>query len=438
MSASKMTSGKLFLMVLGFLFCPLGCVSQYWDFVYDSIPSIGRQIILTHDSCYLVTCTNSGFEPGFSLKLDQSGNILWFSQYGGYSICQTFDNKYIIAGSQDLYAKLTKIDENGNFEWVKTYGEGNQEYFNSVIQSSDSCFIACGKSYCHEDRALSVVKTDTSGNVIWKKCTISRYFGSYNDLLEFDHNLYIVGEDEDNNSHLYTMALKLTLSGAEVWKKSYEIGYGGNGIALTPDSDLIVAGGCSLTKMNLEGDTLWRRQLKSLWVVCGVDVLSDSDSGYILCGSDWTDHTDLLARFDKNGTEIWYQTYPTIDDQYSAGFASVIYLPDDGFITCGCSNFGRDQTRLRVLKTNLAGGGFVEIPEKDHEYQNVIYPNPSDGIVFIDFNKPYIADIFDINGKRICSKADISELDFNDCKKGLYIVRITYIGRSFCRKIIIK
>lgn len=429
---------KLFSMLFALLLCSIAGHGQYWDFVYDSEIAMGRQIILTNDSCFLVTCSNNDEDRGFSLKLDREGAVLWSTPYGGYAVDQTFDDKYIIAGAQYPYATLTLLDDNGNPEWIKEYGFGHQEGFGSVIQASDSCFIVCGGAWSHNDKVLSVIKISSTGNTVWKKYFFSRYLGNFNDLLEYDNHIYVVGEDEDNNSHLYTEAVKLTLSGATVWEKSYEIGYGGSGIALTPDFNLILAGGRSLTKMNLDGDTLWRRKLESMWVIEDVDVISDIDSGFILSGCNRVHEDDLLARYDKNGNEMWYQVYPTIDEQDMAAFPSVIYLPYDGFITCGFSEYNRGEIRLRVLKTDLEGGGFVDIQEKNDEYQNVIYPNPSNGLIYIDYIKPYIVDIFDLNANLLLSAPDINELNLSNWAKGLYIARIISEKGNFTRKIIVK
>lgn len=428
------TKLQSFLLII-FLFLSTFSFSQVWDFVYDSIPNTGREVILTDDSCYLVTAINSSFEDGLSLKLDKSGNIIWYAPFGGSGITQTYDGKYIIANDNST---LRKIDGSGNLEWNKFYGGEDQEDFLGIIHSSDSCIIACGYSANHGDSTYFVIKTDSAGNLHWTKSFKSQNIGFFYDMVEFDDHYYIVGnEHSDYPFQSSLFIVKLTMSGITIWEKFYQIGLGGMSVAVTPDSALIVTGANVLTRLNLEGDTIWTKKLNEEWSMYAVDVTPDG--GYIVSGrGPINDPVNLLARFEADGDIIWSQLYPSISHSDMASFESVKYLPDNGYIACGYSGYDREVTRLRVLKTDSTGNILVNISGPDQKNQSLIYPNPSDGKIVIDIEGITHIEIFDIKGRKFQTSARDNEIDLGNCEKGIYIARITTAEGIYIRKIIKK
>jgi hypothetical protein len=90
------------------------------------------------------------------LKLDTVGDTIWTRNYGGSerdygrSVQQTNDGGYIIAGDTksfgagdyDIY--LIKTDGNGDSIWTKTYGGLNNDCGYSIQQTSDGGYIVAG------------------------------------------------------------------------------------------------------------------------------------------------------------------------------------------------------------------------------------------------------------------------------------------------------
>jgi hypothetical protein len=124
------------------------------------------------------TVTGSFFDI-YLIKTDISGNISYQRSYGGNlaehcnSLQQTTDGGYVIAGdtysfgagSSDVY--LVKTDGNGNQLWQKTFGGSNPDYGYSVQQTSDGGYIIAG--FTHSFGAGSgdvfLIKTDANGNL---------------------------------------------------------------------------------------------------------------------------------------------------------------------------------------------------------------------------------------------------------------------------------
>lgn len=129
------------------------------------------------------------------VKVDDKGNLVWKSSFGGSGIERaqdiantdndglvivgtTFSNDVDISknnGESDVW--LVKIDASGNMVWEKTFGGSKFDAAQSVSLSKDGGFIVVGNSKS-EDKDVNanagendvwVIKTDANGNMIWQK-----------------------------------------------------------------------------------------------------------------------------------------------------------------------------------------------------------------------------------------------------------------------------
>jgi hypothetical protein len=146
-----------------------------------------------------VTGTISGVRDMWVIKLNSTGVPVWNKLIGGtdeeigYSIKQTADGGYIVAGQTSSVSGgnitgpgnglidflVAKLDASGNITWNKLLGGSNDDVAFSVLQTSDGGYIATGTTssslsgnitqagYGNGD--IWVVKINASGAVVWNK-----------------------------------------------------------------------------------------------------------------------------------------------------------------------------------------------------------------------------------------------------------------------------
>jgi len=163
--------------------------NMVWQKTYGGFSvDIGYSIAQTSDGDYIITGEFND-DDVYLIKTDANGNMIWQKTYGlktydrahgdsGYSVAQTSDGGYIIAGETrlidgvhiwDVY--LIKTDTNGNLIWQKTYGGTGNSIGRSVAQTSDGGYVVAGETSSYGAGGIDVylIKTDSSGNMIWQK-----------------------------------------------------------------------------------------------------------------------------------------------------------------------------------------------------------------------------------------------------------------------------
>ena len=259
-----------------------------------------------------------------SLMAQEGPEIQWEKTFGGEffdsceSVQQTTDGGYILvggtrsfgAGSLDVY--LIKTDEAGNIEWEKTFGGSEYDLGNSVQQTADGGYVIAGQtmeSFGEVALALIyVIKVDASGNIEWDR-TYSvgdgNYTNAYGNSVQqtADGGYVIAGETIFRTiewdpirqvltvtKHKDACVLKLNTSGSREWDRifggSAHDDYGTSLIRLEDGTYLIggIGNGMLLSRVDQEGNLLWRRSLVGEGVY-GSDGLTElEDGGYLVAG----------------------------------------------------------------------------------------------------------------------------------------------------------
>lgn len=169
---------------------------------YNSAISVQQ----TTDSAFIVAGLKDSLEVGilsmWLLKLNESGDTIWTKSYEGtpYSIQQTLEGGYIVAGMKKIStlvynAFILKLDQNGDTVWTKTISDNDFSRAYSVQQTNDNGYIIAGEIEVSEyNTDMWILKLDTNGDKEWERNFEDTLVGevAYSICQTYD-NGYIVG-----------------------------------------------------------------------------------------------------------------------------------------------------------------------------------------------------------------------------------------------------
>jgi uncharacterized delta-60 repeat protein len=273
---------------------------------------------------------NRGNLDCWIVKLKPDGEIEWQRPFGGsgddaaYSVQQTSDGGYIIAGYSESYngdvsenhgnwdALVVKLKEDGKVEWEKSLGGTRHDIARSVRQI-DGGYIIAGSSNSddgdvsgnHGKWDFWVARLKKDGTVEWQNS-----LGGSGDDIAFsvqqtsDGGYVIAGytESEDgdvsqNHGRWDTWIVKLKKDGKLDWQKS--VGGPGhdkvNSVLQTEDGGYIAAG-CApkrdggdtdfwIVKLKTDGTVDWEKSMGGSHFDKASSVQQTKDGGYVIAGS---------------------------------------------------------------------------------------------------------------------------------------------------------
>ena len=291
--------------------------NEQWSQTYGGRDGdVGRSVQQTSDGGYIILgYTYSPVTQSYDvymIKTYENGNELWWQTFGGssddrgYSVQQTDDGGYIIAGITESYGAgvydvyLIKTDAEGNEEWWQTFGGSNADRGYSVQQTSDGGYIIAGYTWSYGAGADDVylIKTDANGNEQWSQT----FGGNSNDLGQSvqqtsDGGYIIVGYTLSPSTGYYDVYLiKTDANGNESWSQTFggSSDDRGNSVQQTSDGGYIIAGRTSsygagsgdvyLIKTDTSGNEQWYQTFGGSEDDWGYSVQQTDDGGYIIAG----------------------------------------------------------------------------------------------------------------------------------------------------------
>jgi hypothetical protein len=143
----------------------------------------GNSVLQTADSGYLICGTTYSFGAGdadvWLIRTDANGDTLWTRTFGGdtadlgLSVAQTADRGFILCGQTASFgagnndAWLIKTDSIGDTLWTRTFGGTSDDRGYSVQQTADEGYIIAGytNSFGAGGGDFYLIKTNSLGNV---------------------------------------------------------------------------------------------------------------------------------------------------------------------------------------------------------------------------------------------------------------------------------
>jgi hypothetical protein len=226
---------------------------------------------------------NSGV---YLVKTDSQGNIQWRQNYTGgldpASLVITQDGGYVSAGSTNQGFWLAKMNSAGTLIWNHTYVSGEHSQCTSMVQTGDGGYALAGFSSSSSGSYALLIKTDSSGNVLWTQ-TYNGPSGS-------------------------AQAFSLT--------KTTDGGYLLGGMGTVSNSTV-----ASLFKTDFNGNLVWNQTYPDLKGEPALSVIQTLDGGYAL-GCGWFGPSSgMLLKTDSEGNPQWNIT---LNDTVRSGCSLVM------------------------------------------------------------------------------------------------------------------
>lgn len=174
----------------------------------------------TRDRGYIIAAMTNSYGAGSTdawiIKTDSLGDTLWTVIYGGPNmdkacdVLETSDTSCMVVGWTYSYGSgyddifILKINKDGDTLWSKIYGHQYQDGAYSIKETTDHCFIIAGTSEPILGNAdMYFMKVSDNGDLLWA----TTYGGSYNDMgwacqQTMDGGYMIAGQTESFGSGL--------------------------------------------------------------------------------------------------------------------------------------------------------------------------------------------------------------------------------------------
>jgi hypothetical protein len=404
-------------------------------------------------NCYIAGTTggslgdssNAGGLDCFIAKLNPAGEIVWLNQFG--SVGDDYLRKIVLDSVNNIYACgytygqlgaehfgnsdafVTKLNDQGVQQWIKQYGNDQDEYCVSLILDNNGDIWATGS---------------TKGN--WDGTNKGDY----------DNFVFRLNNDGE--------LLKLFQYGESGLDESY-------GIAIDEEGIMYI-GGCSynyyatITAMDSNGTALWDRQLgagNSWSGTWEVKIFPDS-SGDILVGGclNWENSKAFMRRYTREGILVWENLLFKDESKMTNG--RVVSIDKDGncfqigYTTDNlfCESIGdKDAFLIKIdgieAAPNSIDGLNLNIPDNFQFYQN--YPNPFNPVTQIEYKLKNGAlvrlTIYSISGQKIKTlvhnrqaagnyKASWDAANDNNIPvgSGIYVCKLEFDGYMLAKKML--
>jgi hypothetical protein len=373
---------KKLVLIASILLFNLNSFSQApaieWQKAYGGSSSDEAKCIQkTSDGGYIIAGTTSGPSNGdvtgnhnfatqdfWIVKVSSTGTLQWQKTYGGtsyetaYSIQQTTDGGYIIAGdsdsnngdvsgnhigptgstSKDIW--VIKINNSGTLQWQKALGGSNSDSACSVYQTADGGYIVGGTTdsvdgditsfHGNETDDFWLIKLNSSGVIQWQKTIGGSGTETCNSMQKTADGGYILtgllgsnagdGDVTCDNGSGDAWVVKVNTTGTVLWDKSFNGANGGsidaNSIKQTADGGYVLAGknyrnydlnyddlDYFVLKMDGGGNLEWKKSFGGSLNDTAYDVQQTTDGGYIVAGTARSTAGDVSG---NNGLEDYW------------------------------------------------------------------------------------------------------------------------------------
>ena len=334
---------------------------------------------------------------GISTIQAQAPEIQWQKSIGGtgtdiaYSIIQTSDNGFIVAGNSssnngDVSGNhglgdylVVKLSVTGNIEWQKSLGGTNEDDARSIQQTLDGGYIVVGSSNSnngdvsgnHGGADYWIVKLNSIGDIQWQKSLGGLSNEGANSIKETEDGGYIIAgtsastnsDVSGNHGSIDYWIVKINIEGNIEWQKcfggtnqdslwsitqSFDGGYVIVGYSVSNDGDVSGNhGGVDywIVKINSIGTIEWQKSLGGSNDDIPFSITQTIDGGYIIAGNSSSNDGDVsgnhgyvdcwIVKINSIGIIEWQKSLGGSNQDF---VYSIIQISDGSYVIAGNSS----------------------------------------------------------------------------------------------------
>lgn len=425
------------------------------------------------------------------VKTNASGSIDWEKSYGGtgfdygYSIQQTTDGGFIVAGYSESNdgdvllnngggdSWIMKLNNTGVIQWQKNYGGSMNDNAQCIRQTIDGGYIVAGNSESSDGDVVNskggsdcwILKLDDFGMIDWQQSLGGSSYDYVQDIKQTPEGGYVLcggthstdGDVEEQNGNGDVWIVKLNNIGNITWEHSFggsnydfaqsielssEGGYILAGYSESSDGDVIGSHGGGdfwVIKCNDTGNLQWQKSLGSSGNDYAYCVKQTISGGYILAGYAELNDGDVsgnhgiydcwLVELNTTGVLIMQKSFggSGVDIAYSICQTSSMCYTIAGYSESNdgdvTGNHGNGDSW--VIKLNSLSVGM----ESQQESIAInVSPNPSNGnFIFSGLEEGSSIVVYDVAGKIIFQENETNHnhsVDISNHAKGIYFYNV--------------
>jgi hypothetical protein len=374
----------------------------------------------------------TGFQmDGFTMQTNLNGVSDWMQQFGGSGQSEQIraftpaaDGGYLVAGRLVVGSAtrgdglLTKLNDLGEVQWSRTYGDLPDDGFNRVRTLQDGSFAAIG--YTHSwgagGRDMYFIHVSDSGDSI-----MARALG---------------GGAEDVGQDL----LPLPNGGYMLAGWTYSTGHG------SADGYLV--------RLNPQGDVMWQRTYGSDEADYFMSIAPGPQGGFVLAGGsnsfgEFAHNRVYLVGVDSSGNELWHKVYgPT---QSTSWAEKVIATRDGSYLLVGTVLSEQTGNDVYVIRTGplVISNTEDQPPAMPTEFNLAAYPNPFNPATTLQFSLPVpgqtVIQLFNAEGQLVqrisdgfySAGAHVVTVDGSHLASGTYFARLSSGPTMITRRLLL-
>lgn len=399
-----------------------------WAKYYDYSASNSAIKMIAVDDGAVLLVGGGCIGDNFLIKVDDQGNIIWSYQYsniyGGtaFAVDLAANGDYLV-GIWHAFEQgfgIMRIDPNGNLKWFKRMDAVNYELPRDIKEDAQGNIVMVGqtRAFNPTNKAEAfILKTDSIGNVLWTR-TI--------EMSEWDEAMsvvcteggYIVGGTSYFSTVLNNQWLLTKFSSDGQWEWSTEfgnavnVGVGGDEmyeINIRNGNDIYMVG-----RMNNDGFTLNKSDTLASMFCNNLNVTPTIDTVVF-------DTSDITSSINVN--VLAFNTLPYIIDNQPISFMDNIICGSSPGLFCSA----------------------VSIADVAEQEEIDVYPNPSNGIFNLVFNKDngnVSITIISMNGKVVYENNELGshqlKVDASGWSSGVYVLKLYTNNKTTIKKLVVQ